>query len=256
MPNIKLVIAYDGRDYLGWQKTECGPSIEGTLQTILEQIYQEPINLQAASRTDAGVHANGQVVNYISTKEKELRRLQSSLNHLLPKDIVVMSIESAATAFHPTLDSQGKEYHYLICNGPVQLPHHRFYSWHAPYALDISLIREAIPFLTGTHDFSAFCNFKKNADYSDFIRTVHQIDIETISPSRLCFKISGNHFLYKMVRNIIGTLIYIGSGKIKSDDLPKILASQDRTQAGITAPAHGLFLHQVFYGSSHTIPKI
>lgn len=247
MVNIKLVVAYDGRDYLGWQKTACGPSIEGTLQMVLEQIYQEPINLQAASRTDAGVHANGQVVNFISSKEKDLKRLQTSLNQLLPKDISVLSIESMPPLFHPTLGSRGKEYHYNVCFGSVQMPHHRFYSWHISDTLDIPLMREAIMLLIGTHDFSTFCNFKKNASYSDFIRTIQQIEIEVISPYRLCFRIIGNHFLYKMVRNIVGTLIYVGKGKLQLHAISRILSSHDRTQAGVTAPAHGLFLHQVFY---------
>jgi tRNA pseudouridine38-40 synthase len=250
MANVKLVVSYDGRNYLGWQKTKCSPTIEGTLQILLEQIYQEPISLQAASRTDAGVHANGQVVNFISSKEKDLNRLQSSLNQLLPKDISILSVESMPPSFHPTINSQGKEYHYYVCYGPVQMPLHRFYSWHISYPLDIPSMREAATFLTGTQDFSTFCNFKKIVSYSDFTRTIQQIEIETIPPSRLRFRIIGNHFLYKMVRNIVGTLIYVGRGRLQLDDIQQIIDSHDRTQAGITAPAHGLFLHQVFYGSS------
>lgn len=248
MRNIKLIIAYDGRDYLGWQKTECGPSIEGTLQAILEQIFQEPLQLQAASRTDAGVHAHGQTVNFVTSKEKpEPNRLMISLNNLLPKDIAVLSAELMPLSFHPTLECQGKEYHYSICCGPVQLPQHRFYSWHYHYPIDISLMRKGIAAIVGTHDFSTFCNFKKNAAYTDFIRTVDSIDIEEIETNRLRIKVKGTHFLYKMVRNIVGTLVYVGHGKIQLEDLTDIFNSHDRTQAGMTAPAHGLSLFKVYY---------
>ncbi len=150
-------------------------------------------------------------------------------------------------AFHPTLDCHSKEYHYYVCYGPIQFPHNRFYSWHVPYPLDIIPMFQAIPFLTGTHDFSTFCNFKKNASYTDFIRTVHQISIDEFAPSRLRFRLVGNHFLYKMVRNLVGTMIYVGRGKLQVDDIPNIIESHDRTQAGTTAPAHGLFLHKVTY---------
>lgn len=248
MHNTKLLIAYDGRDYLGWQKTECGPSIEGTLQLVLEQIFQEPIQLQAASRTDAGVHAHGQVVNFLTNKAgPSPERLRASLNHLLPKDIVVISVEEVPQSFHPTIDCQSKEYRYYLCLGPVQMPHNRFYSWHVPYELDVEEMEQGATILVGTHDFSAFCNFKKNASYTDFIRTVDAIHIDRIDSHRLEIRIIGNRFLYKMVRNLVGTLVYVGRGKLSVDDLVGILERGDRTQAGVTAPAHGLFLHKVHY---------
>lgn len=247
MHNIKLVLAYDGRNYLGWQKNKSGPSIEGTLQLILEKALQEPITLQAASRTDAGVHAQGQVVNFLTSKEKNLQRLQSSLNQLLPKDIAILSIESVPSTFHPTLSCQGKEYHYHTCYGYTQLPQHRFYSWHVPHPLNIDIMRHAATFLVGTHDFATFCNLKKSTTYSDFIRTVESIIIEQLENNRLLIRVTGNHFLYKMVRNLVGTLVYIGKGKLSINDLTKIIESRDRTQAGVTAPSHGLSLHQVLY---------
>ncbi|MBA3958004.1 MAG: tRNA pseudouridine(38-40) synthase TruA [Parachlamydiaceae bacterium] len=246
--NIKLLIAYDGAPYLGWQKNNVGPSVESTLQDILEQILQEKIQLQAASRTDAGVHARGQVVNFLPYKPlPDLSKLQHSLNSLLKGSIVVCSIERMPHDFHPTLDCIGKEYRYTICYGAIQMPQHRFYSWHYPERLNLQLMREAADLLKGTHDFSAFCNFKKNASYTDYVRTIHEIKIVELSENSLELHISGNHFLYKMVRNIVGTLAYVGNGKLLVDDVPQLLLTGDRTQAGVTAPAHGLTLHHILY---------
>jgi tRNA pseudouridine38-40 synthase len=248
MQNIKLKIAYDGGAYRGWQKTLMGPSIEETLQCVLEQILQQATPLQAASRTDAGVHAEGQVVNFFTSKQSlDLKRLQISLNGLLPKDIVVLTVDKMASAFHPTLDCISKEYCYYICYGVVQLPHYRFYSWHYSYPLKLEEMHQAAQFFLGKHDFSAFCNSKKNEDYAHFIREINEIEIREIENKRLCIRIKGNQFLYKMVRNIVGTLLYVGRGKIKKEDIPKIIQFGHRPDAGITAPAHGLFLHQVNY---------
>lgn len=248
MQNIKLIVAYDGTSYLGWQKTHSGPSIENELQQVLEQILQEKINLQAASRTDAGVHAHGQVVNFITSKEHlDLKRLIHSINSLLPRDIVVRDIVKMYSEFHPTLNCIGKEYHYMICNGSVQLPQYRAFSWHHPFSLKLSDMRAATQHLVGTKDFSALCNFQKNVSYNDYIRTISDIQIHELPDSRLQITVKGHNFLYKMVRNIAGLLVYAGAGRIGIETLPIILSSSDRTLAGITAPAHGLFLHEVFY---------
>lgn len=248
MPNIKLVIAYDGTAYLGWQKTKEGPSIEDVLLATLEQILQEPVTLQAASRTDAGVHAQGQVVNFITQKKTlNYSRLCISLNCLLPKDIAVISADEVSEAFHPTLDCSGKTYHYWIDCGTYQLPQHRFYAWHLHHMLDIPAMRQAAEMLQGRHDFSAFCNAKKNEDYSDHVRVVERIDIVEHANQRLQVILSGNHFLYKMVRNLVGTMTYVGMGKIPLEMILKILEGKDRTLAGVTAPAHGLTLFSVQY---------
>lgn len=248
MHNVKLVIAYDGSDYMGWQKTATGASIEATLQVQLEKILQHSLDLQAASRTDRGVHARGQVVNFLTAKSPlDLDKLKISLNQLLPKDIVAISIDYVEPSFHPTLDSTGKEYCYDLCYDSIQLPEHRFYSWHTPGALDIPAMRAAADLLTGCHDFTSFCNVKKNAHYSNYERIVRKIDMAELADKRLRIIIQGNHFLYKMVRNMVGTLVYIGRGKIDLEKLPYLIQAQDRTQIGMTAPAHGLFLEKVFY---------
>lgn len=237
--NIRSLIAYNGTHYFGWQKTRMGPSIEETLELCLQQILQHPVELQAASRTDRGVHAEGQVVNFFTDKPKvDLKKLHLSLAKMLPKDISPLALEEVETSFHPTLDSKGKEYQYQICNLPIQLPFLKDYSWHIPTPLDLPSMLIAKEFLLGTHDFSAFTNERTD----DTIRTIHSIEIE---PG--LFKIKGDKFLYKMVRNIVGTLVYVGLGKIPPTEIPTILSSRNRALAGMTAPAHGLCLKQVFY---------
>lgn len=245
--NIKLVIAYDGANYLGWQKTSAGPTIEQTLESILEKILQEPISLQAASRTDAGVHAHGQVVNFFTSRTIDPNRFRISLNQLLPSDIALILVEKVEYDFHPTVDSTGKEYRYSICNNFFQLPEHRFSSWHYPYSLDFNEMRKAALHFIGTHDFVTFCNMKNLQNYENTIRQIDAIEIIELDEKRIQFKIRGNHFLYKMVRNIVGTLLHVGRKKIKAEDIPRLLQGQDRTQAGITAPAHGLTLYRVNY---------
>jgi tRNA pseudouridine38-40 synthase len=248
MRNIKLLIAYEGSHYLGWQKTNLGRSIEGELQRVLSKILQENIELQAASRTDAGVHAAGQVINFATQNESiNLTKLKFSLNRLLPKDIVVLESEDVAENFHSTLNCISKEYHYFVCYDQVQLPVQRYFSWHYPSPLNLYTMRTAAQTLLGEHDFSSFCNFKKNQHYKHYVRNLLKLDITELGNKQLRFEVQGNHFLYKMVRNIIGTLIYVGCGKIPQEKVGTILVSKDRTFAGVTAPAHGLFLFSVNY---------
>lgn len=244
--NIKLILAYFGLPFMGWQKTPMGPSIEESLETALQKILQHPVQLQAASRTDAGVHAKGQVVNFSTDKELDLKNLLRSLNRMLPKEISVVEAEACPDNFHPTLDTTKKEYHYLICHGPHQLPFHRHTSWHFPYSLNLDRMQKAARLLLGTHDFSAFCNERKLWD-RDPVCTLESIAIHPLETNRLAIAIIGDHFLYKMMRNLAGTLAYAGCGKIDPEQIRAILAGKDRTQAGVTAPAHGLILHRVFY---------
>lgn len=241
--NFKLIIAYEGTRFLGWQKTSMGPSVEAELEKALSQILQHPARLQAASRTDAGVHAEGQVINFFTEKKIPPERLQKSLNALLPKEISVLEVAPMPLSFHPTLDNRGKEYHYFACLGTSQLPFHRHFSWHFPYPVDIDAMKQAAKSLEGWYDFSAFTNEKQ----TDHIREIFKIEIFPLPVNRLKICVSGNRFLYKMVRNIAGTLLYVGCGKISPEEIGNILQSQDRTRAGVTAPAHGLVLKQVFY---------
>jgi tRNA pseudouridine38-40 synthase len=246
--NLKLTLTYDGAAYLGWQKTAMGSSIEAILQNILERILQHPITLQAASRTDAGVHANQQVVNFFTSKSFiNLERLRLSLNRLLPKDIIILIIEEAPFSFHPSLDAVRKEYHYYICTGSSQLPIHRFYSWHVPYVLDYCSIQKALSTIIGTYDFTAFCNRTDKISKDNFC-TIYETEILSLAENRFYFRIHGNRFLYNMVRILVGTLIDIGKYKISLDSFSALLKSNHhRSFAGVTAPPHGLFLHRVQY---------
>lgn len=232
----KAVLAYDGTHYFGWQKTQAGPSIQEALEKAIRQITGETILPEAASRTDRGVHAKGQVVQFALTKEWLPQKLMRGLNAVLQSDIRILEMESKN--FHPTLDAMGKEYRYRICQGLAQDPTLRLYSWHFRYPLDQKLIEQAATDFLGTHDFTAFANEEEK----DPICT-----IESIVFDGTFFQIRGDRFLYKMARNLVGTLAYIGCGKIPEGAIPAILASRDRKQAGVTAPAHGLYLHQVFY---------
>lgn len=246
--NLKLTLAYEGTNYFGWQKTDEGPSIEESLESALATIFQHPIKLQAASRTDRGVHSEGQVVNFITAKENlNLHKLLLSINALLPHDIALLRLEEAPIDFHPTLDVLNKTYSYEICFSAIQLPRHRLFSWHFHYPLNIKLMQQASEHLLGTHDFAAFCNSKKNEEYAHTVRTVQSIRLEETGNERLSLKITGDHFLYKMVRNIVGTLAYVGVGKIQASEIPSILEKKERSIAGVTAPAHGLTLLDISY---------
>lgn len=247
LKNIVLKVAYDGTNYKGWQNIKSLPSIEKTLGNAIDKIIDPKVIFQAASRTDAGVHAGGQVVNFLSSTTLPLEGIKMRLNRLLPSDISILNIHEAPLDFHPTLNCSSKEYHYFVCNSQVQMPHHRLYSWHFPYPLNLGEMLKAASLLTGTLNFEAFCNIRKNHVYEDYVREVIQIEINPLPDERICFKIRGNKFLYKMVRNLVGTLLSVGSGKMTIDNLVKGLESKNRTQIGLTAQAHGLTLAKVFY---------
>ncbi len=251
MRNIVIHLAYDGTRYLGWQKTNLDsvqPSIEYTLQTTLEKILQRPAPLQAASRTDRGVHAEGQIVNFFLENDLlGLKRLQRSLNGLLPDDIRVLSIREVPLHFHPTLDARKKQYLYRIYNGEVLPPLLRFTHWHVLLPIDFDKLELAAKAIIGKHDFTAFRNMRKGIDSDDTWRTVTDITIDKTDKDILEIKVSANNFLYKMCRNIIGTLIYVAAGKISLETLAQLVHGGARPGAGITAPAHGLTLYKVYY---------
>lgn len=232
----KAIISYDGTRYLGWQKTKAGPSIQEEIEKAIARITGETTLPEAASRTDRGVHAEGQVIQFTLGRSMDPQKLLKGMNAALASDIRVKEI--TRQEFHPTLDAALKQYRYQICQGPVQNPTMRLYSWHFRYPLDREKILRAAKDLVGTHDFSAFANEEEK----DPICTVESIDFDEKQ-----FWVRGDRFLYKMVRNLVGTLVYIGCGKLPEGFIPALLASKDRKLAGITAPAHGLYLHQVFY---------
>ena len=245
--NYKMTLAYEGTRYYGWQKNLDGPSIEESLEETLSLLLQHPISLQAASRTDRGVHAEGQVINFFSTnKTLSPRDLLRSLNKILPKDITVTSLEKALPTFHPTLDAAGKEYHFSICNHSTQDPFHRHVSWHVPKKLSLEPMRTAATYFLGTHDFSSLTN-TRFPKHKQTVCTLKTLEITKQTHHRLHIRVIGDHFLYKMVRNLVGTLVQVGQGKLDPKTIPTILQKKDRKQAGVTAPACGLRLAYVIY---------
>lgn len=245
--NIKLKLTYDGTAYLGWQKTDEGRSIEQTLQQVLETILQQSVILQAASRTDRGVHAHDQVINFFSNKPiLNFNKFQFQLNSMLPKDIRVLEASKVRDDFHPTIDVLEKTYVYTISASFFQMPQDRHYAWHVYYPLDLALMKEAASHLIGTHDFKGFTNRKIDEIYTHHVRTIHNISILK-NGEQIQISITGNHFLYKMIRNIVGTLVYIGCGKLPIHVINDLKIEKNRTLAGITAPAHGLSLFNLKY---------
>lgn len=246
MGKVRLVIAYDGTAYRGWQDNSHAPSIEGALSRGIRTLLQRDIKLEAASRTDAGVHAEGQVVVVDDLNEIDYGRISRSLNHVLPSDISVTDIKMVPDCFHPTLSARGKRYRYSICTQKVQLPLYRKYSWHVPAPLNVEKMEHAAQSLIGEHDFRAFCNQRNDLSYDSFVRTIDSIAI-SCRDERLLIDVKGHNFLYKMVRNIVGTLAYVGLGKLEVESIPSLLQHRDRRNIGMTAPAHGLSLVEVYY---------
>lgn len=248
--NIGLILAYDGGAYKGWQDNLWAPSIEAKLREAGERILGHSLLLQAASRTDAGVHAEGQVVNFFTEKHMPLEAMQKGLNALLPSDIRVMEMREEKTDFHPTTHARAKEYHYFLSTDPRGLsPFLRSHFWHRPSKLDVPAMKDGMKRLLGRHDFRAFCPNFRQADYADFERHLQKFELVQLEEQLWRFELLADKFLFRMARNLVGTAIYLGEGRLAADSIPLILSSGKRENAGITAPAHGLCLHKVFYFS-------
>ena len=252
---LLFLLAYDGTRFFGWQKTKEGPSIEAEVEQAASTILQEPVFLQAASRTDRGVHASGQVIDCRYTKEMpSQKRFVLSMNQLLPNDIRVMKTASPPSLeFHPTLSAIKKRYLYRLAVGPVCPPNLRFTHWHIPYILDQRAVKESLCLIEGTHDFKAFSNWRKGLCYPHTERTIYRAELNVVHESGYdlwTFILEGDHFLYKMARTIVGTLVFIGRGMLQKEELKALFSSRERTHAGMTAPACGLELNCVMYKDS------
>lgn len=246
--NIKLTLCYDGSSFYGWQKADSLPSIEKELEKALFTILQVPVNLQAASRTDAGVHATGQIASFFLDHLKmPLEKLQASLNKLLPSAIQVLDIEEMPSSFHPTLDNTGKKYLYQITTSAFLHPFKRHTHWHYPKSLDLALMQKAASYLIGEKDFTSLTNFRK-PPHKDTVCYLKQVEVRQENEDFL-ITVIGDHFLYKMVRNIAGLLCYAGCKKISPEEIPHLLESKTRENITMTAPSHGLFLEKVFFPS-------
>jgi len=245
MRNIKLLIEYDGTNYLGWQVQPKGPTIQGMLGDKIKLLTGESIQLFGSGRTDAGVHALGQVAHFKTQSRMDLCSMQRALNSLLPRDIVIQKIEEVEEGFHARKHAKSKIYEYRILNRSLRSAFHRGYVWHIPQKLDLMEMKKATQGLIGEHDFSAFRTVGSSTRTT--VRRVIQSEWKRGRGGFIRFEIEANGFLKQMVRSIVGTLVEVGKGKINPEEFQKILTSKDRKKAGPTAPAHGLFLKEVKY---------
>jgi tRNA pseudouridine38-40 synthase len=240
MRNVKLLVMYDGSPFFGFSKSGTQPTIASFLKKALEQLLGHPVMIEGASRTDRGVHALGQVANFFTPKPLPSLR---ALNGLLPQEIRVLDLSEMPLNFHPTLDARKKTYLYRLSIGSVQLPFDRAIAWHVPSPLSLEAMKEGASLLIGEHDFSSFCN-QKGANNCHKIRKIDTISLVQPDLFHLNIEIEGPSFLYKMVRNIVGTLVEVGKGRLSMET---VLKAQNRNAAGMTAPAHGLALKKVWY---------
>jgi len=243
----KLTTAYDGTQYSGWQIQPNAISIQEIIQDKLEILLKRKATVVGAGRTDAGVHAMGQVAHFRHDEELDLFRILASLNGLLPRDIRVKKVEAVPEDFHARFSAINKEYHYHLNLNFVQDPFNRLYSWHLPEKINLDLLQECAQLFVGTHDFTSFANeAKAGAAARNPIRTIKRIEmIPEREGVRLEFE--AGSFLYKMVRNLTGMIIEVAKGKRDLSEVSEILAAKDRRRAGRAAPAHGLFLVKVEY---------
>jgi len=243
--NVLLTLSYDGTNYCGWQRQKNGISVQQRLEEALESVLGKPITVTGASRTDAGVHALGQ--HAVFSKEAmsiPLDKLPYALNSHLPPDISVIRAESVNDDFHPIYSAKRKTYEYSLYMSQFRNPLLERYCCHINHELNLDLMNEACKYFLGEHDFAAFRAIGSSVKTT--VRTIYSLDIIT-EGNIIKIRICGNGFLYNMVRIIAGTLVYVGNGKIKAADIPCIILSKNRENAGKTMPPHGLTLVNIEY---------
>ena len=245
MRNIKLTIEYDGTAYHGWQIQPGLMTIQGVMREQISQITQQEVNLIGAGRTDAGVHALAQVANFQTESTIDLPSLQRGLNSLLPPDIVITGVEEVAEGFHARFSARCKTYEYRILHQSYPSAILRHYAWFIHDELDLPSMTKCGALLIGSHDFSSFRASGDESRHS--IREVIRLEIEHREDNLIVIAIEANAFLREMVRSIVGTLVDVGRGKTSFAEFKEIFGAQDRRRAGMTAPAHGLFLTEVKY---------
>lgn len=245
MRNFKMILQYEGTRYQGWQKqASTENTIQGKLETLLTRLAGTPVLVQGSGRTDAGVHAYGQVANFkMDTKWTE-QELMDAINGYLPEDIGVISLTEVPMRFHSRLHETGKIYRYRVLNSAVPHIFDRRYVYPVPESLDLAAMREAAGHLCGEHDFASFTSAKKGKKST--VRRIDRIQIERAG-DEIHFLFQGNGFLYHMVRTIMGTLLSVGKGERSAQEIPEILKAGNRQKAGPLVPAKGLALMEVFY---------
>ena len=252
MPLFRITLAYDGTDYVGWQRQANGVSIQGLIEEALLALDGREVTVAGSGRTDAGVHALGQVASFTIARAIAPDALVRALNASLPHAVRVLSAEAAPPAFHPRFGARTKTYRYRIWNGEVMNPFERRYAWHVPGALDVEAMRAAARLIEGRHDFAAFQS--TGGDVTTTEREIFQSTIQSTirnpQSAMLVYEVVGTGFLRHMVRTIAGSLVEIGRGRRPVAWMSDVLASRDRAAAGPTAPPQGLFLVRVEYGDA------
>lgn len=244
---IKLTLAYDGTNFSGWQVQTKPPgvrTIQGTVEEKLKLITKEEIKVTASGRTDAGVHALGQVIHFDTSSRIPVDKFPYALKSVLPPDIVPLEAEEVDNSFHARYSARRKTYRYTIDTGKMPHVFWRNFAYHYPYPLNLTAMQEAAQYLLGRHDFRSFC--ASGSSVNDFVRNISECNLRQ-EGAFLHMEVTGDGFLYNMVRIICGTLLEIGQGKIKPEDMQKIIEARDRNKAGATVPAHGLCLLKVGY---------
>ena len=244
MRRVKLIVAYDGTNYCGWQIQPNGITVEEVLNKKLSKLTGEDIKIIGASRTDSGVHAMGNVAVFDTDTTIPPERIAYALNQRLPDDIVAVSSEEVPHNWHPRYCNCSKTYEYHILNSQIPDPNRRLNRYFVSYKLDLDKMREAASYIVGEHDFVSFCNVRTNVE--DTVRTVYSLDVES-NGDEITIRITGNGFLYNMVRIIVGTLLRVGRGFYTPEQVKEILEAKNRKAAGVTAPPHGLMLVKIDY---------
>lgn len=245
MQSIKAIVAYKGTAFSGWQIQENAKTIQAILTKTISKKIGASVLLTGASRTDAGVHARGQVICIRYDGRFPVDKLCQVVNKALPKDIALLEATSVDSSFHPIVDAISKIYHYEIDNTGMKSPFNADLCWAVRKPLDLIAMREAAALLVGTHDYAAFCASGSNAKST--VRTVYRIDIEGSTRGQISLKFHGNGFLYNMIRIMTAVLVKVGEGTLKPEDANEILKGKDRLKAPWTAPAEGLYLQKIFY---------
>jgi tRNA pseudouridine38-40 synthase len=242
--NFRLTVAFDGTPYCGWQIQTGKATVQGTLAAAIERIAGERVNLIGSGRTDSGTHARGLVASFRTSSAIPPAALVRALNSALPPDIRILSARVAAPSFHARHSARRKVYRYQIYRGAVLPPHLAREHYHYPWTLDVAAMQSAAPHFVGEHDFAGFAG--KSGSRRDTVRQIYRCELKSAG-LRLVLTIEGNGFLQHMVRNIVGTLLEVGRGRLNPGHIDTIFQKRDRTLAGPTAPAHGLVLMRVLY---------
>lgn len=242
--NIKLIIEYEGTNYHGWQSQLNAVSIQDTIEKALNKITKHEISLVGAGRTDAGVHAYGQVANFKTICSIPVDKVPNALNSILPNDIIIKDASVVPEEFHARYSAKGKKYRYIINNAKYPSTFRRNLEYHYSQQLNIKEMNNAVQLFIGSHDFRGFMS--AGGAIRDTVRTIYNFDLKR-EEEKLIFEITGDGFLYNMVRIIVGTLIDVGRLKISDSDVQEALKERERSKAGNTAPPHGLYLVEVYY---------